>query len=101
MAPKKQAVTFSIKIDTWQRCLKLKSQLPFNWSDVVDEALLKVLEPLEIAFSQLDSGTLPDQVLKDLSLLNRTHYLDTQSIISEHLSDQPVFQPRSRSQSKK
>jgi hypothetical protein len=85
MSRKKRSVSFSIHTDIWDRCLKLKPHLPFNWSDLVEEALIKVLEPLELVTTQIESGTLPDDVLKNLSQLNRTHYLDTESIISEHL----------------
>jgi hypothetical protein len=98
MTAKKRSVSFSINIQTWDRCLKLKGRLPFNWSDVVDEALIKVLEPLEMAFNQLESGVLPQELLSDLSALNRTHYLDTESIISEHLPTQSKVPSRSRSQ---
>jgi hypothetical protein len=93
MAFKKQPVTFSVNIEVWQRCQKLKDKVPFTWSDVVGEALLKVLEPLEKVFNDSDNGRLPDEILNNLSDLNRTHYLDTESMISEHL----VSKPKSKS----
>jgi hypothetical protein len=92
MARKKRSVSFSIHNDIWDRCLRLKPYLPFNWSDLVEEALIKVLEPLELAISQIETGTLSDGILQDLSQLNRTNYLDTESVISEHLVSKPKSQ---------
>lgn len=81
MASRKRPVTFSIDIALWEQAQLIKEKTGLIWSDVVSEAISKVVDAMNLALENLDN---PDLAYDQLTQLTKTNYLDSLALISEH-----------------
>jgi len=81
MASRKRSVTFSVDIKLWERALVLRDKAGITWSDVVTEAITRVVEACELVLTHSDNS---DEAYNQVSHLARTNYLDSVALISEH-----------------